>query len=62
MDKQNVNLLTAAEVGKILRIRQHTVYIWAKQGIIPSIKLGRLTRFRASDFCDFEWASRLKNL
>lgn len=56
MEKQVDSLLTAEEVAKILRVKPQTIYEWAKRGILPSIRLGRLTRFRKSDMVNFEWA------
>lgn len=55
-------LLTAEEVAQILQVKTQTVYTWARESKIPSLRLGRLTRFRASDFINFEWVNRLKNL
>lgn len=38
-------ILTAAEVAEILRVEEATVGDWARQGRIPSFKLGRLRRY-----------------
>jgi excisionase family DNA binding protein len=38
-------ILTAAEVAEILRVEETTVGDWARQGRIPSFKLGRLRRY-----------------
>ena len=53
-------LLTAEEVAKILQVKRQTVYTWARERKIPSLRLGRLTRFRVSDFCNFEWVNKSK--
>ena len=43
-------LLTAEEVGHILRIHPKTVYAWARSGILPAARLGPATvRFRPED-------------
>jgi excisionase family DNA binding protein len=41
-------LLTAAEVAAMLRVRQSWVYAEARAGRIPHVRLGRYTRFLAS--------------
>lgn len=40
--KQYLNIATLAER---LRIKPSTLYVWAEQGTIPHLKLGRLLRF-----------------
>jgi len=62
MVEESDKLLKAEEVAQILQIKTQTVYTWARERKIPSLRLGRLTRFRASDFYNFEWVNRLKNL
>lgn len=47
-------LLTAEEVGQLLRLRRSTVYQAAEEGRIPCVRLWRgrrksVVRFRASD-------------
>jgi len=54
MDKDNTELLTAAEVSRRLRLKRSTVYQAAADGRIPCVKLWRgkkktLLRFRATD-------------
>jgi PTS system nitrogen regulatory IIA component len=39
-------LVTAEEVSKILAIPPRRVYEMAKRGDLPSVKIGRLVRFR----------------
>ncbi|MBZ0268898.1 helix-turn-helix domain-containing protein [bacterium] len=37
--------LTAAELAGRLRVRIGTVYSWAADGRLPSVRMGRLVRF-----------------
>ena len=62
MGDESNKLLRAEEVAQILQVKTQTVYTWARESKIPSLRLGRLTRFQASDFYNFEWVNRLKNL
>ena len=39
-------LLTTEEVAKIFKLKEKTVYEWARLGKIPSVKLFAETRFR----------------
>jgi excisionase family DNA binding protein len=39
-------LLTTEEVAKIFKLKEKTVYEWARLGKIPSVKLFTETRFR----------------
>lgn len=41
-------LLTPAEVAEILGMKLSTVYAWAYQRRVPTVKLGRALRFRQS--------------
>jgi excisionase family DNA binding protein len=38
-------VLTAVEAAALLRVKPSTVGDWARQGIIPSFKLGRFRRY-----------------
>ncbi len=38
-------LLNVTEVSEWLRVKRSTLYLWAEQGMIPHVKLGRLLRF-----------------
>lgn len=38
-------LLTVKAVSEWLEVRPSTIYLWAAQGAIPHMKLGRLLRF-----------------
>ena len=42
-------LLTVEEASNLLQIKAMTLYTWALQGRIKSLKLGRCRRFRRSD-------------
>jgi len=41
-------LLTVEDAAAILGIQPRTLYKWAYAGRLPVVKIGRLTRFRAS--------------
>ena len=43
------SLLTARELAERLKIKYQTVLVYARRGIIPSVKIGTLIRFRWSD-------------
>jgi len=45
----DTELLTARELAERLKIRYHTALDYARRGIIPSVKIGSLIRFRWSD-------------
>jgi excisionase family DNA binding protein len=40
-----MSLLTVKAVSERLQVKPSTVYLWAAQGTIPHLKLGRLLRF-----------------
>jgi excisionase family DNA binding protein len=43
-------LLTVAEAASLLGVKRSTLYQWAREGRLPSVKLlGRALRFRESD-------------
>lgn len=42
-------LLTAQELAERLKIKDYTVLDYARRGIIPSVKIGSVIRFRWSD-------------
>jgi excisionase family DNA binding protein len=46
-------IYTVPEVAKILKISQSKLYAWAKQGKLPSVKIGKNVRIRESDLV--EW-------
>ncbi len=41
-------ILTIEEVGDYLKIPKQTLYVWARAGEIPAIKVGKHWRFRKS--------------
>jgi excisionase family DNA binding protein len=51
MDKKTIHdlgiptFITPAEVAKIYRVTPQAVRNWAREGKIPSIRFGRITRF-----------------
>lgn len=42
-------LLTPETVAGILACSPKSIYTWAARGALPSVRLGRLVRFRPSD-------------
>lgn len=42
-------LITAAEVGELLKLSPSTVLDWFEAGRLPGFKLGRAVRFRESE-------------
>ncbi len=59
-DKNYVErLLRVEDVAAMLSIKPITVYAWAEQGKLKSLKLGRLLRFKEADIREFiknaEW-------
>jgi excisionase family DNA binding protein len=38
-------LLNVRKVSEWLQVKPSTIYLWAEQGMIPHLKLGRLLRF-----------------
>jgi excisionase family DNA binding protein len=55
-------LFTAAEVSKLLNVSELTVKRWAKQGKIPSVRIGRWTRrFSPTDIQDWVRANSLNS-
>lgn len=42
-------LLNVREVSEWLQVKRSTIYLWAEQGMIPHLKLGRLLRFDADE-------------
>lgn len=43
------SLLTVQEAADFLGCSIHSVYRWSAQGLLPTVKVGRLTRFRPAD-------------
>ena len=48
-DRRQMNelpaMLTAKQVSRLLRIRLPQVYVLARDGVIPSVRVGRTVRF-----------------
>ena len=42
-------LLSAEEVGKILKLRKSTVQRWCHGGKLPAVKMGKVYRIRKKD-------------
>jgi excisionase family DNA binding protein len=45
----NRRLMSAEEAGEYLAIRKGTLYLWARKGLIPSVKIGRRLLFDVRD-------------
>lgn len=43
------DLLTASEVAPLFRVTLPTIYRWAEDGTIPSVRVGGVVRFHRSD-------------
>ena len=48
-----MRLLSVYDVAECLGIRPATVYRWAQEQRLPSVKIGSLIRFREKDIEDF---------
>ncbi|MCH9032262.1 MAG: helix-turn-helix domain-containing protein [candidate division Zixibacteria bacterium] len=48
MSGSDRRLLTAKELSEELSVKISTIYSWTHMGFIPTVKLGRLIRFRRS--------------
>jgi len=46
-------LLSAEEVGKILKLRKSTVQRWCHEGKLPAVKIGKVYRIRKKDLDDW---------
>ena len=42
-------LLTADEVASAWKVEQSTVYRWAREGVVPSVRIGGVVRFPARE-------------
>ena len=49
MKEGNPQLMTVEDVAEYLRVKPSTVYEWAANGKLPSVKVGRLWRFERSE-------------
>jgi excisionase family DNA binding protein len=43
------DLLTPQEVAAMFRMKAERVMEWARQGLLPRVKMGKFVRFRRSD-------------
>lgn len=48
-----MKILTVKQVAELIQAKPSTVYAWAEQGIIPSIKLAGLLRFDEREVMQF---------
>lgn len=46
---EGTDLLTAGQVAERFQVAPQSVYRWAKQGVIPSVVVGGIRRFRVTD-------------
>lgn len=53
------SLLTPREVAGLLACSVKAVYAWAARGLLPHVKLGRLTRFTRADVAEFVRSNRV---
>ncbi len=51
--KNNPTLLKATDVSRLLGCHSQSVYRMASQKTIPSLKIGKMRRFRATDVLDY---------
>jgi excisionase family DNA binding protein len=47
--EDSLRVLTAIELAELLRVGVTTVHRWARRGVIPSIRVGRVVRFNLHD-------------
>jgi excisionase family DNA binding protein len=53
MASRSEPLLRPSDVARLLACSSKTVYAWAASGYLPSVRLGRLVRFKAGDVRQF---------
>jgi nitrogen PTS system EIIA component len=56
MMEQFEPLISAAQAASLLNLHQNTVLRWAREGTLPSLRLGRRVAFRASQLN--EWLAK----
>lgn len=49
MSKFPDEMLTGAEVAEYARVCEATVRRWARNGVVPAVQIGKVTRFRRAD-------------
>lgn len=42
-------MVTPLEFAATLKVQESTVYRWARDGVVPSVRIGGVVRFRAAD-------------
>jgi len=42
-------LMDAKELAQMLKVSDRTIYGWVSKGTIPTVKIGRLIRFKVED-------------
>lgn len=53
MDFKAFQLVTSEEIATLLKMERHTISEWAKRGMIPGIKLGKIWRFDVKEVFDY---------
>lgn len=48
-ESKTEGLWDATEVAAFLKVNKDSVYRWVARGVLPCVKVGKLTRFRPSD-------------
>ncbi len=51
-------MLKAEEVAEMLGVSKRTVYLWVRDGIMPSVRIGKTVRFNRSDIVEWQKANR----
>ncbi len=54
----SITIVTIAELSKILKVKEKTLYQWAELGQIPSLKLNGCLRFDLNEI--FQWIKSCK--
>jgi excisionase family DNA binding protein len=60
--KMQKQLLTPKEAAQLLGVKVNTLYIWALQRKVPSIKLGRCRRFDEDELIALIKRNRVEDL
>jgi excisionase family DNA binding protein len=48
-----MKILTVKQVAELVQAKPSTIYAWAEQGILPSIKMAGLLRFDENEVIEF---------
>ena len=48
-----MKILTVKQVAELVQAKPSTIYAWAEQGILPSIKMAGLLRFDEDEVIEF---------